>query len=309
MTLSIRSYTPQDVEALAELIKQTAQADNQKMVISPGRLRQLWGQPNLLPEDDFFLAESDGAVVGYLTLTRELPVGRVILEGAVHPAHRGQGIGAVLFSEGLAHGKKLGAPVAHMAVAESWGERRRLLEREGFHVVRRYWRMRLEAVAPVIDVSVPDGMHVRMFHPGDEESLTTIQNRAFTGSWGFCPNTVAEVSYRLEMSVYRPGGVIFLCQGEAVLGYCWTRIDEEENRLTGDPKGYVYMVGVDPSLRGRGLGRVMVMAGVAHIRKIVAGAVELEVDSENVPAMALYKSLGFQRKGVVLWYERHLKER
>lgn len=306
MSLRIRKYTPQDLEALVELIKAANRADSRQVSISPGRAKELWSQPNLFPEEDFLLAENDGALVGYLALTRELPVGRVILEGAVHPAQRGRGIGNILLREGLSQGRKLGVHLAHVAVVETWGGLRRFLEREGFRVVRRYWQMRLEATVSLPTIVMPPDLVLMTFRPGEESKLTAAQNRAFTGSWGFCPNTVEEIGYRLRMSFYQPEGVIFLCRDQEVLGYCWTRVDEDENRLTGDLKGYIYMVGVDPSLRRKGLGRILVLAGASYIRTATAGAVELEVDSENLPAVELYQSLGFHRKGVILWYERHL---
>jgi mycothiol synthase len=57
----------------------------------------------------------------------------------------------------------------------------------------------------------------------------------------------------------------------------------------------VYVVGVDPAARGRGLGRALVLAGLRHLRAEGLPAVLLYVDAGNTSAVALYQSLGFTR--------------
>ncbi|MCH7605841.1 MAG: hypothetical protein IH962_01685, partial [Chloroflexi bacterium] len=42
----------------------------------------------------------------------------------------------------------------------------------------------------------PTGFSIRSFQPGDAATLTQIQNEAFTGTWGFAPNTIDQIEYR-----------------------------------------------------------------------------------------------------------------
>ena len=44
-------------------------------------------------------------------------------------------------------------------------------------------------------------------------------------------------------------------------------------------------------------------AGMYHLIGKNVGAIELEVDSENIPARKLYSSLGFQLVSETEWYE------
>ncbi|WP_040157731.1 GNAT family N-acetyltransferase [Nigerium massiliense] len=51
---------------------------------------------------------------------------------------------------------------------------------------------------------------------------------------------------------------------------------------------------VRPELRGRGIGRRLLLAGFEWARARSAGQMLLEVDSTNEPALALYAALGFE---------------
>ncbi len=62
-----------------------------------------------------------------------------------------------------------------------------------------------------------------------------------------------------------------------------------------EPMGEVYVVGVDPSARGQGLGRGLTLAGLHYLRSLDLGQAMLYVDTTNTAAISLYESLGFAR--------------
>jgi mycothiol synthase len=64
----------------------------------------------------------------------------------------------------------------------------------------------------------------------------------------------------------------------------------------------VYVVGVDPSEQGTGLGKALTVLGLRHLQARGLPAVMLYVDGDNEAAMALYKKLGFARWHVDLMY-------
>ncbi len=63
----------------------------------------------------------------------------------------------------------------------------------------------------------------------------------------------------------------------------------------------IHTIAVDPAYQGRGIGRQMLRRLVDHAD---GGVIYLEVRTDNVPAIALYESEGFQRVGVRKRYYR-----
>ena len=92
------------------------------------------------------------------------------------------------------------------------------------------------------------------------------------------------------------------CEGDRITGYCWTGITGEEG--DAEKTGRIFMMGVDPEYRGKGIGRRVLLVGLAHLKSKDLQYVELTVDSENSVACALYRSLGFITVTASLWYEK-----
>ncbi|WP_345713934.1 GNAT family N-acetyltransferase, partial [Kineococcus glutinatus] len=80
-----------------------------------------------------------------------------------------------------------------------------------------------------------------------------------------------------------------------LLGFHWTK------REPGSAVGEVYVLGVAPAAAGRGLGRVLAVAGLRHLAGRV-GLAELYVDGGNTAAVRLYRGLGFERAALDVQY-------
>jgi mycothiol synthase len=52
-------------------------------------------------------------------------------------------------------------------------------------------------------------------------------------------------------------------------------------------------VGIDPAAQGRGLGRLLTLAGLIHLAARGVDEVLLYVGAENAPAVHVYSGLGF----------------
>ena len=97
-----------------------------------------------------------------------------------------------------------------------------------------------------------------------------------------------------------PEGIILVMDGGRIAAYDWTL---QSFGATGSV-GWISMTGVHPDYRGKGLGTLVVTAGINHLKSNGVDTVELEVDSDNVPARELYLKLGFKKLRETTWYER-----
>ncbi|HEY6818137.1 MAG TPA: GNAT family N-acetyltransferase, partial [Mycobacterium sp.] len=92
-------------------------------------------------------------------------------------------------------------------------------------------------------------------------------------------------------------------QTNTLLGFHWTKVHPEKAGL-----GEVYIVGVDPSAQGSGLGGLLTAMGIAHLAQRLAGADEptvmLYVESDNTAALRTYRRLGFSQYSVDTAYAR-----
>ena len=303
---AIRNYRSDDFDAFLRLNFEAEEEDGTGRYLSPRALSEYLRRPKYLPERDLFIAELDGSVIGCLDMTPEVGIGRVVLDCLVHPEHRGKGVATELMHHALRRAADLEARLAHANIAQDNLAARRLLEKLGFGMIRRYLELRLqmsEVRLPGAD-DLPHSWH-HLSH-GQEEELTEIQNRAFAGSWGFNPNTVEDITYRINLSGSSPSDIILATEGDKVLGYCWTTADERGETGVGGYKGRIHMIGVTPECRGKGVGRTVLLAGLFHLRSKGAEVVVLTVDSENRAAGALYESVGFKISATTVWYEKKL---
>jgi mycothiol synthase len=80
---------------------------------------------------------------------------------------------------------------------------------------------------------------------------------------------------------------------DAIVGFCWTKVHPPQPPREPDALGEIYVIGVDPSFQSRGLGRALVLGGLASLHERGTRVGMLFVDASNTPAIGLYKALGF----------------
>jgi len=264
------------------------------------------GRPNYLPEQDLFIAELTGKVIGYIDARAELGIGRALLDCLVHPEHRRKGLATGLFHHASRRARELGARVAHVNVLEDNVAAKALLSKLGFGFVRRFLHLTLELSEVHLPETEQGALSSRHLQAGEEDKLTRIQNRSFAGTWGYNPTDVEETVYRLNLTGRSPEDVILICEGDRPVGYCWTLVDPEASAAAGTNVGRIYMLGVDPDYQGSGIGKQALLAGLAHLKSKGIEVAELTVDSQNPAACALYESGGFKISSTSAWYEKTL---
>ncbi|HEY97267.1 MAG TPA: GNAT family N-acetyltransferase [Dehalococcoidia bacterium] len=301
----IRNYHPADFDKYVLLCRESNELGPSGHPVSPGIAATWLEWPYYSPEKDLFLVESDGEIIGGLDLRTEPDINRVILRCWVKPQHRRKGLGKQLFSKALSRVKELGVRYIHVNIPEENKAARIMLNKSGFKPVRSYLDMK-------IDLSNIDGTEAdkaasdcRCFKPGEEAKLTHLQNRAFAGQWGYNPNTPEMISYYTRLGGFSPEQVILVCDDEKIVGYCWVELVPSAD-VSGEQQGLIHMLGADPDYQRRGVGRKVLMAGLAYLMKKGVKTASLSVDSANHSAVNLYRSIGFVRQARNLWYENEV---
>jgi mycothiol synthase len=260
------------------------------------------GRPSYTPERDLFITETAGVVVGYLDINAETRIGRAVFEVLVLPEYRRQGIARELYRQAAPRAKAIGAKVVHVNVCEDNAIGRLVLERTGFYSVRRFFELTIDLIV-VPELGAPTIFPVRSLQAGEEGSLARLQNRSFADSWGYNPNTAEEIEYAANTNDNTRDLIFLATDGDRLAGYHWMNIERDEK---GESRGRVSMLGVDPEYRGRGIGRELMLTGITRLKEKGLRTVRLTVDSENLAAFALYRSIGFGKSDTSLWYEKEL---
>ena len=226
-----------------------------------------------------------------------------MIEAVVSPAHRRNGFGRALlesaFAEAAAitdaaprvwaHGDLPGAVA--LAAAMGLARRRELLQLR---------RPLTTALDPLV---VPDDIELRTYAgESDDAEILRVNNAAFDwhpeqGGW-----TLGQIRERVTSDWFDPAGLFLafdVSDPKRLLGFHWTKVHRDQG---AEPLGEVYIVGVDPTTQGRGLGRLLTLAGLHHLAEQGIGEVELYVEGDNTAALHTYDRLGFSQYAIDVAY-------
>jgi mycothiol synthase len=267
-------------------------------------LKHNLGRPNYSLEKDLFIAEWNRRMVGIADITFELRLARAIIDWFVHPAFHRKKVGRELVRYATERGRRLGANVVHSCVQEEDEFNRNFSAELGFFPARCFLEMEIDLSQTFPKIS--ERTRIDHFRAGDVALLATTQNRIFTGSWGFCPNSPEEIRYYLRVTDSKWQDILLIQDETKIIGYFWPYTILEEERIGVKKKWRLHMFGIDPEFQGKGWGKKLLWAGLEYLKWKGARAVEITVDQENIPAVGLYKSFGFKMKRRDFWYEKLL---
>jgi mycothiol synthase len=226
-------------------------------------------------------------------------VGGAELDLVIDPVFRGKGYGAVAASGLLPH---LHGPVT----AWSHGDHpaaRALAPRFGFEPVRTLLQLRLAPLGSLSEdggAGHGDGISIDAFRPGiDDAEWVSLNARVFAKHPEQGGITLDDLRAREAESWFEPGDFLVARGPDGrMVGYNWLKLEP------GDGNGEVYVIGVDATGAGRGLGRRLMRAGLDRLSQRGRVSATLYVEADNEAAVHLYRSLGFADHTVDVQYRR-----
>ena len=142
-------------------------------------------------------------------------------------------------------------------------------------------------------------MIFRKAHSGDVEAIERIEHRCFGREERFHRRQIAALAAN-------PRAIVLIAQDDSSKHLGWGAALVRRHRgARGGPatcSGRIYSVAVDPDGRGMGVGKKLMTEMLDWLRDRGATRVYLEVRTDNVAAIALYRKLGFAEIGWIDHY-------
>ncbi|WP_129785174.1 GNAT family N-acetyltransferase [Promicromonospora panici] len=331
--LTWRTWTRQDVPALAQLLRAVEQADGRDWFTSPEEIAESFDAPVFDAAADTLVGlDADGAMRAYAWAERFPTDGasllRVTVHGGVHASRRGEGIGTELLAWGTARARQALAASAgdplldHLPARISVhtddtdpAERRALLRAGGFEPIRYFANLVRDLSAPVPAVGLEPPLRLLPWSDALEDAARLARNDAFREHWGSQPRTaeswrahrshfvpewsfvVVDESVEYEGSESEQPGDVTVAPGTPyVVGLHRAERYEHDWESQGYTAGYTGLLGVRRAYRGRRIAAAL----LTHAMHVYAADgmqyAELDVDADNpTGAPALYARLGYTK--------------
>ncbi|MBU0494828.1 MAG: GNAT family N-acetyltransferase [Chloroflexi bacterium] len=311
----IRTYQPEDLDALVALINAADAVDQAGFTTTARRLQAHLNRPGRDPARDMFLAELGGQLVGYARLDPRHGEREDVVrcEGVVLPAYRRRGIGAELLRRAYQRAGELrGTHPAHFDIhaRQNMPGINELCASFGMQPMRYFFWMVHPDLSTIAEPTFPPGFRLvdgTAFH--DLAARTAAFNEAFARHWEFTAARVEDAEYMARQPTYQPANSLtVLDEVGAVAGFCTVDTTPDAVLNLGGDTGQVSILGVRPAYRGRGLGQALLLSAMHNIRFAGPSRAALGVDGDNVTgAKHLYESVGFREANRSIVYRREVE--
>lgn len=316
--LTVRPLTADDIEPIALLMAAAEVVDDTGEHWGAADLSEYWLNDLVdLDRDGVVACAPGGEVVGWATAIAPPTFRgrfRIDLEGRVHPAWRGRGIGRALLAWQAERGVEVHAaehPEAPawlaVAVFASMPSVEALLRRAGFEPSRRYFLMQ-RPLTDLPPVPALDGVDLVPFTWDRDDEIRRAHNVAFAEHHGSSERD--EVSWRTWFTgvrAFRPDLSVLAVADGAAAAYVLAYVYDSDTAATGVREAQLGQIGVLPPARGRGLATATIAATLRAAAEAGCRRAGLQVDSANLTgAPRLYERLGFTTRRSQLSWSRDL---
>ena len=272
-----------DAQAVTDLIAACERADVGKVEIVIEDVEGDWARPSYEPaRDGVLVLAADGTPAAVAEVSKGSRA-----DVAVHPDHRGRGIGSALLAWTFDQARAAGGTTVGQTVLDAKTDARALFEQAGMHQRYSSWILEIDVTPDHPAPQVPDGVTIRAASTDDAERRAAWQ--VIEDSFAHWPGRTAGTYDDWAAAItgragFEPWQLAVAVEGDEVVG-------TEVLLVYPDAGGWVQQIAVRADHRGRGIGAALLDHAFGTFAARGETVVGLNTDSRT-GALGLYEKVG-----------------
>lgn len=238
----------------------------------------------------FYATSTPNDLLAYAQVTS--PGDESSIEFAIHPALRhNDDLFSLIVRSASNEALAQSARSVTLWMTEPYHHLSKTITSLGFHLDRSVVQLKIALpLAPHFKDEIK-GFTTRTFKPGiDEAAWLALNARAFRdhpeqGAW-----SAEDIAARETLPWFDPNSFLIAESHGQLAGACWIKIHYDVSPEIGE----IYVISVDPSYQGLGLGKALTISGLRWLETHQIDQAMLYVDAHNERALSLYRSIGFR---------------
>lgn len=236
------------------------------------------------------------------TLVRDLHA--ISLWGAVHPQHRGRGVGRGILAQQLHRGAHLHLErhphvPARLEVRpyDHCTSHVRLAKAAGLIPIRHWYEMERQLAEPLPPIpDVPAGLRIVPYDPDRDDEVRHAHNTAFAAAFASTEQDAETWRQWFTGSrAFRPELSNLVLADEQVVAFLLSYFYRADAMADGSEEGWIGQVGTLAAYRRRGIGAALIGRALAGFREAGFSRAVVDADSKSdIGGLALYSRLGFR---------------
>lgn len=237
-----------------------------------------------------WLLVKDGTPVGVTAIRYETDDEKAEARLALLPAFRQSPLALLLVDQAqlIAQQKQKARLIIATSATADWIKA--AIQQQNFSLLRTGHMMSRSIPTTPLPLKEIEGISVRSIRAGEEPQLLDTLNRAWASTWNFHPITMEALLADLKGNEDSFFVAVDQTDDIQMLGTVHVLF----NRSSDESNAWISNLTVDPTQRGKGLGRMLLTVALNYLSAQGVSSVTLGVDGGAVAPVSLYRSIGFE---------------